>query len=62
MSHYAKTENRHVWGQQVDEYSVLYLYNREGGDEGVSFYSIPSIVENQGEGMTEHLSRGGSHG
>ena len=33
--------------------STVYLYNRGGRDEGVSFYSIPTIVENQGERTTE---------
>ena len=35
--------------------STVYLYNRRGRDEGVSFYSTPTIVENQG-GRTTELS------
>ena len=33
--------------------STVYLYSRGGWDEGVSFYSISTIVENQGERTTE---------
>ena len=39
----------------VKSCSVVHCTNRQGRDEGVSFHSIPAIIEHQGE-KTKELS------